>query len=475
MSRAPGLAALLVLLATCAPAVDPRPDLLLVVVDTLRADHLSVYGYARPTSPQLEAAAARGVVFEDVTAQSSWTRPSMVSMLTGRRVFVNAQRLPSAIPTLAEQLREAGYQTAAFVANPALSAREGFDRGFDAFVTRDDTGGTTWDAPDLEAAFAAWRAAHPRDGRPRFVWLHYMDPHDPYEPRGRPTLAGEVRLRDDVIEAWTRVVLAAGEGSPMYTHFDRDRRFVLDRIDAYDREVANVDASLARVLAALDAERGPGREQVVVLGADHGEGLWDHRHHPELVDRLPAEERTLRNVFWRDHSYHLYRELLFTPLVAWGPGLPAGARVDVPVENVDIVPTLLRAAGLRADGLDGRALQDVAAGTAPPRPYVFAHCNEGTSVRRTDTGLKLVFPTDTGFSFGMRESLFALGKDPHEREDLYPRAAGEPSPWLDVVRELLGVREERLARFDLYDDESFSSTSQQSEDVLRELGYLGGR
>jgi len=472
--RARRLAALLLGLAACAPAPDERPDLLLVVVDTLRADHLSVYGYERPTSPHLQALAAGGVVFEDVTAQSSWTRPSMVSMLTGRRVFVNAQRMPDAIPALAERLRDAGYQTAAFVANPAISEREDFDRGFETFVTRDDTGGTTWDAPDLEAAFADWSAATPRDGRPRFVWLHYMDPHDPYEPKGRPTLGGQVRLRDDVIEAWTRVVLEAGEGTPLYEYFDRDRRYILDRIDAYDREVANVDASLARVLEALAAERGPDREQLVVVSADHGEGLWDHEHHPELVARLPEQDRTLRHVFWRDHSYHLYRELLFTPLVAWGPGLPAGVRVAEPVENVDVAPTLLRAAGLRAGGLDGRALQDVAAGRAAPRPYVLAHCNEGTSVRRTDTGLKLVFPTDTGYSFGMRESLYDVERDPHERNDLYPRAEAA-SPWLEATRELLEVREERIAAFDLYEGDSHEASSPESRRVLEELGYLGGR
>jgi arylsulfatase A-like enzyme len=419
------------------------------------------------------------VVFEDATAQSSWTLPSMASLLTGRHVFVNAQRMPDGVPALAERLGAAGYETAAFIGNPAVSDLGGFDRGFQHFVGRETTGNVTWNAADLRRALVAWRAEHPRDGRPRFLYLHFMDPHFPYDPQGPRRLPGEtgdqpldkrVRLRDDVLSAWIEAVQAAGPGTPLYDRFDVDRRHVIEQLDAYDREIANVDGALRAILATDLAPR----ERLVIVAADHGEGLWDHRHHEVLVERdVPPEERSLREVFFRDHSYPLWQELVHTPLIVSGPGFPTGLRVSTPVENVDIVPTLLRAAGLETDPeLDGRPLQEVATGTARPRPVVYSFCNEATEVRDVEGGWKLVFPTPTGDSFGMPLQLYRLDRDPYERENLADRQDPEV---LDALRRLLKLREESAEAFDLYDDQAVGVEDPEHEAVLRELGYLGGR
>jgi arylsulfatase len=453
------------------PAGKRPPDLLLFVIDTLRADHLSTYGYHRPTSPQLDALAARGVVFEDATSQSSWTLPSMASMLSGRRMFENARRLPSSVPSLAERLRATGYETAAFVGNPAVSRAGGFDRGFDHFITRDDTGGVTWNAPDLEAAVRAWHAEHPPGDAPRFLYIHYLDPHWPYVPAEDVSLAGEAKLADDTLEAWLELVR---ESPRLQQGFNDDRESILADLDAYDREILVTDASLGRLLDTLGT-----RVHMVVVSADHGEGLWDHQHYESVVsDDLEREGRTLdqatlRDLFFRDHSYHMYEELIATPLIAAGPGLPGGARVDVPVENVDIVPTLLRAAGLAVDPeLDGLPLQDVA-GAGATRPFVYAHAKEATAVRRTSDATKLAFPTPTGDHFGMPMQLYDLTADPHERRNIASRDRKLNEAELERLRALIAEREDAAEAFDLFDGEDAGAIDDAVRRAMAELGYVG--
>ncbi|HZL99848.1 MAG TPA: sulfatase-like hydrolase/transferase, partial [Planctomycetota bacterium] len=262
-----------------APPAKERPDLVLIVVDALRADHLTTGGYGRPTSPMLAALAARGVVFDDNTAQSSATLPSMVSLMLGRSVLADAQRVPAGVHTLAERLAAAGYQTVAFAGNPLVSRAAGFDRGFEVFLTRDETGHETWDFREVHALVTGWLDKNPRDGRPRFFYIHLLDPHAPYAPVDRPTLAGEnpklgleqrVRRSDDVFAAWAEVIGAAGAGTPLYDTFNAEHWNVLEAVDAYDREIANVDAAIKAILDAF----GPGG-RLVIVAADHGEALWE--------------------------------------------------------------------------------------------------------------------------------------------------------------------------------------------------------
>ena len=482
----------LALLPTCgdsAPPPDTRPDLLLVVVDTLRADHLSTYGYARHTSPGLDALAQTGVVFEDNTAQSSWTLPSVASIMTGRHLFVNAQRLPDRCHSLAERLRAAGYETVAFLGNPAVSTSGAYDRGFDAFVGRETTGNVTWGAAELQAAVATWMAAHPRTDKPRFMYLQFMDPHWPYAPKDPPPVDGDdVKLRDDTLTAWLTAVKAAGPGTPLYDTFDADRKYILEQIDLYDHEIATMDRGLAGILASLGPARPDGadaagaqtaavlpgtRGRLVIVAADHGETLWEHKHYEkEVAKKVPPEQRTLREVFWRDHSYHLYQELLHTPLIVAGTGFAPGQRIGTPVENVDIVPTLLRAAGLPADPeLEGRPLQDVVAGKGRPRPVLYSFCNEGTAVRLADAGWKFMFPTATGDDFGMIMQLYDLRADPHERVS---HADGKNPATRDVLQKLVKLREDAARAFHLYDDQKVQSDAPEQQNVLRELGYIAG-
>ena len=463
-------AAALLLAAACSKSANDkpaahgeRPDLVLVVVDALRADHLNPYGYRRATSPAITALASSGVVFDDNTAQSSATLPSMVSLLTGRSMLCDAQRVPAGVTTLAERLAAAGYQTVAFAGNPLVSRAAGFDRGFQVFLTRDDTGHETWDARDLYNVVTGWLAENPRDGRPRFFYIHAMDPHYPYRPEDRPSLPGEdpavtleqrVRLSDDVLATWSKDIGAAGAGTPLYDTFNPERWSILEQIDAYDREIANVDAATGSILKAF----GPGG-RLVVVASDHGEALWERMRPPKEVEALSPDRRTLGRVFEHGHGGSLDQELLRTPLIVSGTGFPVGQRITGPTSNLDIAATLLRAAGVADDKLlEGRPLQDQlappAAGTAATRPPILSACRTAVAVRDPG-GYRLVVPTREGEALGLVVQLYKLSDDPHERRNIAALPLSESKA--EDAKMLQGLRAQHdaaLAGFHLFDGQS---------------------
>jgi len=480
--RLAALGAALLLATACGksegapPAARERPDLVLVVVDALRADHLNPYGYRRATSPALATLAASGVVFDDNTAQSSASLPSMVSLLTGRAMLCDAQRVPAGVSTLAERLAAAGYQTVAFAGNPLVSRAAGFDRGFQIFITRDDTGHETWDARALHAIVTGWLAENPRDGRPRFFYIHAMDPHFPYRPDDRPTLPGEdpavtleqrVRLSDDVLTTWSKDVGEAGAGSALHDTFNAERWAILEQIDAYDREIANVDAATGAILEAF----GTGA-RLVVVASDHGEALWERMRPPKEIEALAPEQRTLSRVFEHGHGGSLCQELLRTPLIVSGTGFPVGRRMTGATSNLDIAPTLLRAAGVADDPLlEGRPLQDE---LAPPahgaaRPPIPSACRTAVAVRDPG-GPRLVVPTPEGEALGLAVQLYRLSDDPHERRNIAALPLADSTP--DDVKLLQSLREQHdaaLAGFKLFDGQSPLCDDPGQASVITEL------
>lgn len=313
-------------------AIGAPRSVILVVVDTLRADHLGLYGYQRPTSPALDAAAAEGVVFERAFATSPWTLPSFGSIFTGLLPSRHgAVSLLGAIaedtPTLAEILAARGYATAALVCNPLLEPRYGMARGFAEYDAYPCTNEHIRRADAAVDAALTWI-----DGRqgPFFLLLHLFDPHMTYDPpaevRGRFTGAYDVEMKLP------------------FRRMNRALRFGESRLSAaeqgfvaaaYDEEVLFVDQQIGRFIAAL-RERGVWRETLVVLTSDHGEELFDHGGF--------------------EHGHTLYQEQLHVPFVVWGPGV-RGGRSQTPVSLTDVVPTVLDAVGLAAGhGGDGVSL-----------------------------------------------------------------------------------------------------------------------
>jgi arylsulfatase A-like enzyme len=325
---------------------DRRPSLLLVTVDTLRADHVSAYGYSRPTSPQIDELAASGVLFETVISPLPETGPSFASLLTGRwpaqlGVRGNGKPLGGEFETLATLLSGAGYDTAAFVSGfPLVRRLSGLQRGFDHYDDQmpDPRGGVPRvqrTAEKTTDSALAWLDRHP--DRPFFLWVHYYDCHGDYAP-GPPfeTLfaggpAGPT-VPLDLIPKYQRL----GEETDASVYVAR-----------YDGEIRRVDAQVTRLLQRLEA-MGRREQTVVALTSDHGESLTDHG-------------------YYFDHGNELYLPSMGVPLILAGPGIPAGGRrVDGMARLPDVMPTLLDLLGLKAPaGLAGQSLVPPLRGESP--------------------------------------------------------------------------------------------------------------
>jgi arylsulfatase A-like enzyme len=322
-------------------AAAATPDILVVVLDTVRADHLSSYGYPRATSPTLDRLAREGVRFEHAFATSSYTLPSHASMLTGlypdahEVEWDTSHTLRPTYPTLPAVLQKHGYRTGAFSANTFYFSREhGFGRGFLHFeeyfhsledcvlrtaygqiATRLVRGRFGWEdlpgrklAEEVNAELLAWVGSDA--SRPVFVVANYMDAHDPYLPP----------------EPYrSRFSRSASPGGLISSNVHVPARLSPDdlqsEIDAYDGAIAYMDAQFDALLRGL-GERRQGRELMVIVTSDHGEEFGEHGNFT--------------------HGSSLYRELLEVPLVVWQPGtVPAATRVARPVSNVGIPATIM--------------------------------------------------------------------------------------------------------------------------------------
>jgi len=301
------------------------PDVVFILVDTLRADHLSSYGYGRPTTPEIDRRLAdRGVVFEQAHSQAPWTMPSIASIFSSRppmAIWASEglnYRLRHTGPLLAEQFAALGYDTAAFVANPILRPGNGYDRGFDTYYSPAGPGAFDANAGDLHERLEPWLRS--RGPRPFFLYVHYLDPHSPY---ASPDLVdGRSSFYPDY---HGRLVGSDVQGLLLGKVKMRDPVDDLAHLTAlYDSEIVFVDRHIGRLLDLLEARAG--QNLLVALTADHGEELYDHQG-------------------W-DHSQTLYEELIHVPLLLrWEGHLPGGTRVREPVQLLDVAPTLVAAAG----------------------------------------------------------------------------------------------------------------------------------
>ncbi|MEM7309233.1 MAG: sulfatase [Planctomycetota bacterium] len=413
-----------------------RPDVVLIVIDTLRADRLSCYGYPRPTTPVLDRLAREGARFQDVTAQSSWTLPSMVSMLSGRYLTAYRDFLDAGAPTLAETFAEAGYSTVGVVGNVLLKPEGGFGRGFDHYDARPAPGTPGDDrvrARDIEdLAAAMWEPldealATGDDGErpPLFLYLHPFDPHAPYV--GDATLDAPLPPAEAVAvepAGWQAETLARlGPAPPAGDDgWGNELAELRRRRGLHDQDVRHTDDVLGEVLAELE-QRGVLENCVLAVVSDHGECLWE-RLAPMPPDRLRREPPA--TFFYQDHGAYLYEEGVATPMLFWGTGVEAGLEPAVPVENVDVFPTLLELCQVPARGdLHGRSLAPLLRGDEPGpwRETVHSQVLFSTSIRDLTSGEKLIVPTEHGERLGAPSELFRLGDDPLERTPIDDAAA----------------------------------------------------
>ena len=409
-----------------APVPGFARDVVLVTIDTLRADAPRFAGNAAAETPHLDGLAASGWVFARAHAHSVMTLPSHANLLTGRLPYEHGVRdnagfvLPESIPTAAEAFAGAGFRTAAFVAAFPLDARYGLDRGFEVYDDSYPEGSTRGFAvaersgEEVAAAAISWWERY--EGEPRFLWVHLYEPHVPYEPP-----------------------------APFSARFAEE---------PYLGEVAAADDYLGRLLQAVAP--GGGRSDVlVVVTSDHGEGLGDH-----------GEET---------HGLFAYEATLAVPLVLWAEALTA-ARIDTPVGHIDVLPTMLEAAGIEASAIPdmaGRSLWRAPGdGSRPGTPDVTYFEALRSNLQRGWAPLRGVVArrrSGTGKEGGARilkyislprPELYDLAADPGEVHNLHAAeaaAAAELAALLPVESEWPPV---------------VGTVSEDERRALQSLGYL---
>ncbi|HUY13479.1 MAG TPA: sulfatase [Terriglobia bacterium] len=399
-------------------ALRGRPNIVLIVMDTVRADHLSCYGYRRPTTPFIDSLAARGVMFQDAVAPTSWTLPALASIFTGLLPHQHGAGWAAAMSqqpwTLAKILRAMGYETSGFSANPFYGLGAwGLDHGFDEYM--DDsysvrhnlavtfTGQTLYrflyrsllrynqfnhrDAEDVNSDVLRWYQH--RSNRPYFLFINYMDAHRPY----LPPASYDHRFGRISKSLLARISASFPAGHPA-TLFSATENQQL--IDAYDNSLAYLDTQMGRLVQTLLESPG-GANTFVIITADHGEGFGDHGTY--------------------DHGYNLYSEVLHVPLIVQGPGVPAGRRIPDLVGTRRLFATVLDLAAGGKLPLSEASLQGYWQGTgAPQRQDVISELEVRThsanrpaeiSLRNQDWHLIL----DSRGS----ASLFNWQQDPEER------------------------------------------------------------
>ncbi|HEX9792718.1 MAG TPA: sulfatase [Planctomycetota bacterium] len=383
-------------LATVAGAQEPqteaaraKPQILFYLIDTCRADQLGFYGQERDTTPFLDALAEKSVVFERCYSQGPWTKPSMASLLTSHYpsetgMHAMFARLDDDWLTMPEALRDAGWHTAGFSANPIMGAWSNYAQGFDEFVesitlnNADPIHNASGSAQILGDAVLR-RLAHPLP-RPTFLYMHAVDPHEEYAPAPEFLAMFADPEREPSYREWWSLLLQTRPDVPgnhlTEANFDMagvdPGEFVDYGRDLYDADVRATDHQIERLWKRLQDD-GWDDNTVVVVTADHGEEFFEHGG--------------------TSHAYSVYNELLHVPLLIYAPGrLPGGLRISGPVRSIDVYPTLMALLGVDIpEGLRGRNLLPVieaaAAGDDPgPAPAVFSELSEDPFGRHADSG-----------------------------------------------------------------------------------------
>ncbi|HEY2942421.1 MAG TPA: sulfatase-like hydrolase/transferase [Vicinamibacteria bacterium] len=400
------------------PSRPRRVNLVIVTIDTLRADHVGAYGYAQAETPALDGLGRRGARFTNALTAVPLTGPAHATIFTGQYPPVHGVRdnvafpLRADHPTLATLLKSRGYRTAAFVAAYPVAAGFGFGQGFDHFNEEfhaSPASSESAERPGNEVADRAIEWLAEAGSGPFFLWVHFYDPHAPYTP------------------------------PPPY-----DARFASR---PYDGEVAFADAQLGRV---LDALRTAGRDEdtVVAVLADHGESLGERG------------EAT--------HGILIYQPTLHVPFFLMGPGVPAGTVVTARVGLVDVLPTLLGLLGVEPPpALAGRDLRPALAGRRLAAQPLYAESLFGRLNCRWSS-LRGWVNEDWKLVDGVEPELFDLAADPGERDN---RAAREPQR-LESLRSALRTAVQKMAPGG--DTARAVALSPDQEERLRALGYVGG-
>jgi len=341
-------------IVSCGPSEKERPNLVLVVFDALRADHVGAYGYEKPTTPNLDRLARDSILFSTAYSSAAFTLPSMATLFTslepmrhGVRRHLDPDRredrLDERFNTLAETLREQGYSTGAVVSNSLFLLKCGFDQGFESFIPgrRRDAGPTTDEAiawlRKQQQEKEAEGECEGEEGQPFFLWVHYIDPHWPYDAPQSFDRPFSLEDRGRFQRLVRRFEQGRVRSDEIYFECPLDEDGLQRGIAEYDNEIAYADHHFGRLLEHLE-KSGLYDKTLVAVVSDHGEAMGEHGLHFA-------------------HSFFLYEEVERVVMTIKPPkGKGRACRVDHPVRLLDFMPTVLPLLGIDArashEGID---------------------------------------------------------------------------------------------------------------------------
>ncbi len=460
-----------------------RPNILIYTIDTLRADHASLYGYGRDTTPFLKKLAATGVVFDDCQAQATWTKSSIASLMTSLYAFTHgivsdSDTIPSGSATLAGQLRAAGYVTASIVASPFVGRATGLERGFDYLleypivqrevnpVTDRDT-----DSAALNRVVFPWLDRH--HDEPFFLYAHSTDPHAPYNPPAPfdRTFANPARKA-----AFERNYLSFhtsheyGGGAVLNPEMCRKAgidpaSFIEEAKDEYDGEILHNDRNFELLIDKLRALGVLDNTLIVVL-SDHGEEFWDHG--------------------WTAHGQSVYQELTHTLLMMWNPRLLGSARrVREPVQLIDVMPTVLDLLSLKTPAVvEGQSLMPLVKGQQFKRRGIIMSSrfaaihpdglipeNATDSFGITNSQWKFIYRNKAAKAGIKKVELYNRIADRNEQHDVAAQHPDEVESMISVLGQWIDAQNKVRQ---IIGHTGTSQLDRQTLERLRSLGYLGG-
>jgi arylsulfatase A-like enzyme len=469
--------AMIPLLAGCGgKAEQTRTSLLLITVDTLRADHLGCYGYFLNTSPGIDNLASRGVRFADCTPQWPKTWPSIASLLTGSYPKSISRRhrfevLNPELDMMSKSFKAAGYETAAVVANFNVGKSFGFDKGFDRFIEsweekwREETGDTPFkNAPGRVKAYTnativtdqaiKWMASRKKD-RPFFLWLHYMDPHGPYVPPDEYKKFFRGAHRPEPVNLRKlpgyQVRREEGTGDPI-----ADLAFYRTQ---YDREIRYVDDEIDRLMVEL-AGAGADGNTLVALTSDHGESFREHGYYLE-------------------HGMLSYQACSHVPLILVKKDvLPAGKVIAGPVGLIDLSTTLLALCGVEIPPtFEGQDLSDLVLEEEGAKPPDFVFMESGghrvspqTTVRHGKWKLIRVHgKKDRRLMAGTEFELYDLSTDPAETHNVAAQHPGKTAELGKILAKWYATPSRQGSGAEEFD---LDTLDERQLEMLRALGYI---
>lgn len=424
-----------------------KPSIILITVDTLRADHLGCYGYPKNTSPNIDQFATDGLVFENCFSHAPVTGSSFASILSGflpheTKVFENLP-LPAEVEALPEILQQQGYKTVAVISNPALVKKRGWGAGFTIYDDTMDDYKQGRFFPDRIAMNTTNRAIEllkQLHNDKLFIWIHYNDPHGPYTPPDRfAKLFQEPTLKPYTLGL--NKSFSGRGGVPSYQRLGANRDFYY-YVSQYDGEIRYQDENFKRLANALK-EFGLYDNALIIFSADHGEDMGEH------------------NYFFA-HGENLYSSLTHVPLIIKYGREPTGRRKDF-VQHLDIVPTILNIVDVKLDQrFRGR---DLRKGNLTNRE-IFSEMKSPIAGECKSSlildGLKLIYTTEH-----KKYEFYDLNTDPHEERNLIKHPDYQEQA-KDLKRRLY-----RIQREDFLDLHIVNRPPKMTPDEIERLKSLG--